>query len=169
VEVSLARSAEAALVNVAQNVLVSGAPARRWGNAHANLVPYQLFQASDRALVIAVGNDAQWAACASALTLELADDPALRTNAGRLAQRERVVAAMARRLAERTAAEWRVTLDAAGVPCGVVRAVTEVLACTDASALTGMPPSVPGTIRHPPPRLGEHSSAIRAAGWGAFG
>ncbi|HEU4628816.1 MAG TPA: CoA transferase, partial [Gemmatimonadaceae bacterium] len=65
--VSLAASAAAALVNVAQNVLVSGRDARRWGNAHPNLVPYQLFRAADRPLVVAVGNDAQWAACARAL------------------------------------------------------------------------------------------------------
>src|SRR4051812_26999052 len=64
VEVSLAASAEAALVNVAQNTLVSGRPAMRWGNAHPNLVPYQLFEAADRPVVIAVGNDAQWLACA---------------------------------------------------------------------------------------------------------
>ena len=50
------------IVNVAQNALVSGRDASRWGNAHANLVPYQLFRARDRHVVIAVGSDAQWAA-----------------------------------------------------------------------------------------------------------
>jgi Predicted acyl-CoA transferases/carnitine dehydratase len=69
VTVSLAASASAALVNVAQNALVSGEEPRRWGNGHPNLVPYQLFEASDRALVIAVGNDTQWLACANALGL----------------------------------------------------------------------------------------------------
>ena len=168
VQVSLAASAEAALVNVAQNALVSGAPARRWGNAHANLVPYQLFQASDRALVIAVGSDAQWAACARALELPLADEDALRSNAGRVAARDRVTGAMAARLAERTAGEWQRRLDESGVPCGLVRSVPEVLVSSGASLLTGMPPSVPGTVRRPPPRLGEHDARIRAQGWGAF-
>jgi crotonobetainyl-CoA:carnitine CoA-transferase CaiB-like acyl-CoA transferase len=168
VEVSLAGSAKAALVNVGQNVLVSGRPASRWGNAHANLVPYQLFDAADRPLVIAVGNDAQWLACARALELALVDDESLRTNAGRLAARERVVDAIAMRVRERDAAEWRARLDAVGVPNGVVRTVDEVLASTDASALTGMPPSVPGAVRRPPPLLGEHSARIRAEGWGAF-
>src|SRR6476620_3122393 len=60
---SLADSARAALVNVAQNVLVSGNDAQRWGNAHPNLVPYQLFDAVDRPIVIAVGSDGQWRAC----------------------------------------------------------------------------------------------------------
>src|SRR5206468_734562 len=81
VQVSLAASAASALVNVAQNVLVGGGDARRWGNAHANLVPYQLFHAADRPLVIAVGSDAQWRACAVALGLPtLAADPRLATN-----------------------------------------------------------------------------------------
>jgi crotonobetainyl-CoA:carnitine CoA-transferase CaiB-like acyl-CoA transferase len=169
VQVSLAASAEAALVNVAQNALVSGRPVVRWGNAHANLVPYQLFAAADRPLVIAVGNDAQWTACATALELgAMANDESLRTNAGRLAHRERVVGAVASRVAERPAAEWRSRLDAAGVPCGMVLTVDEVLASRDASALTGMPPSVPGTVRRPPPRLGEHDRAIRERGWSAF-
>ena len=169
VQVSLDASARAALVNVAQNALVSGAPPRRWGNAHANLVPYQLFDASDRPLVIAVGNDGQWLSCARVLGLdELADDAALRTNAGRIAARESIVTAITRVLRDRPAAEWAARLDAAGVPCGVVRTVPEALAGSDVSALTGMPSSVAGTTRLPPPLLGEHSRAIRERGWGAF-
>jgi crotonobetainyl-CoA:carnitine CoA-transferase CaiB-like acyl-CoA transferase len=169
VQVSLEASAKAALVNVAQNALVSGVPPLRWGNAHANLVPYQLFDAADRALVIAVGSDAQWVGCGRALGLDaLAADPALRTNAGRLAARMRVVSAITQRVAERPAAEWITRLDAAGVPCGVVRTVLEVLARTDASPLTGMPPSVPGRIHRSAPRLGEHSALVRERGWDAF-
>lgn len=169
VVVSLAESAQAALVNVAQNTLVSGRAPARWGNAHANLVPYQLFDASDRALVIAVGNDAQWDACARALELtSLADDETLRTNAGRLAARERVVSTIASRVHSASAEEWRARLDAAGVPCGIVRTVPEVLAETNASARTGMPPSVPGRVRREAPRLGEHTAVVRAHGWDAF-
>ena len=93
--ISLAHSARAALTNVAQNTLVSGQDARRWGNAHANLVPYQLFLAQDRLLVIAVGTDEQWMALTRVLDLsELAADPSLATNSGRLAQRDRVVGAV---------------------------------------------------------------------------
>jgi crotonobetainyl-CoA:carnitine CoA-transferase CaiB-like acyl-CoA transferase len=169
VRVSLQASAEAALINVAQNTLVSGRPPHRWGNAHANLVPYSLFAAADRDIVIAVGNDAQWAACARALELpSLADDPTLRTNAGRLSQRERVTAALLSALRARPAAEWLERLGAAGVPCGVVRTVPEVLASTNASALTGMPPSVPGGVKLQPPLLGEHTTLVRARGWAAF-
>lgn len=167
--VSLADSALAALVNVAQNSLVSGADAKRWGNAHANLVPYELFHAADRPFVIAVGSDPQWLLCARALGLEeLAADPSLRTNAGRLAERVRVVEAIGRRVREERADVWIARLDAVGVPCGRVRSVTEALAASGASPLTGVLPSVPGTVRLPPPRLGEHDGEVRARGWDAF-
>jgi crotonobetainyl-CoA:carnitine CoA-transferase CaiB-like acyl-CoA transferase len=167
--ITLEGSAEAALVNVAQNALVSGVAPRRWGNAHANLVPYQMFEASDRAIVIAVGNDAQWLACVRALELEsLEDDLALRSNAGRLEQRAHVIGTIRARVRERPAAEWRVRLDAAGVPNGVVRSVPEVLADGEASAATGMPRSVPGELRRLPPRLGEHTALVRERGWHAF-
>jgi crotonobetainyl-CoA:carnitine CoA-transferase CaiB-like acyl-CoA transferase len=170
VSVSLSGTAEAALVNVAQNALVSGLPSKRWGNAHANLVPYQLFEAADRAVVIAAGSDAQWLACARALELtELAADESLRSNAGRLAQRERVVAAIAARMRERTSQEWKVRLDAAGVPNGVVRSVAEVLGERPASRESGMPPSVPGEVRLRPPTLGEHTEVVARLGWNAFG
>jgi crotonobetainyl-CoA:carnitine CoA-transferase CaiB-like acyl-CoA transferase len=167
--VSLLQSATTALVNVAQNALVSGAEARRWGNAHANLVPYELFEAADRALVIAVGNDAQFTACARALDLHaLASDAALATNAGRLARRDEVVSAIADRVRSAPAAAWLARLDAVGVPCGVVKPVREALEAVAASPLTGVAPQAPGTVRRPPPRLDEHGAVIRRDGWGAF-
>ena len=167
--ISLAQSASAALVNVAQNALVTGKEAKRWGNAHANLVPYELFEARDRALVIAVGSDAQWAACTRALGLdELAADPSLAANAGRLAARERVVGAIARRVRERDAADWCDVLERAGVPCGLVKGVLESLREVEASPLTGVAPAATGSVRLPPPRLDEHGAEIRRLGWGAF-
>ena len=167
--VSLAASAAAALVNVAQNVLVSGADAGRWGNAHPNLVPYQLFRARDRPVVVAVGSDAQWQACARALDLpDLAADARLATNAGRLAHRAELVARLAQRLAERPAAEWRARLERAGVPTGEVKTVLETLREVEASPLTGVAPSVPGTVRRAPPALDAHGALVRAHGWDAF-
>ena len=167
--ISLARSAAAALVNVAQNALLTGEDASRWGNAHPNLVPYQLFDAADRPIVVAVGSDAQWMACVRALELsELAADPTLATNAGRLAQRDRVVQAMAARLRQESAAVWTRRLDGAGVPNGLVKSVLEALREEEASPLTGVGPSVPGSIRFPPPRLDEHGRLVRESGWDAF-
>jgi len=167
--VSLADSARAALVNVAQNALVSGRDAARWGNAHPNLVPYAMYHAADRGIVIAVGSDAHWAACCSALGLdELRNDAALATNTGRLAQRDRIVRAITQRVAEKPAAHWAERLSRAGVPNGLVQTVLEALRDTDASPVTGVPPSVPGAIRFEPPGLDEHGSQIRAEGWAAF-
>ena len=168
--VSLLHSATAALVNVAQNALVSGREASRWGNAHPNLVPYELFDAADRAMVIAVGSDPQFAACARVLGLDvLAADATLATNAGRVAQRERVVFAVAARVRTATAAHWLALLEEVGVPCGVVKSVLDALEAVDGSALTGVAPQSPGTVRLAPPRLDEHGALVRAATWGAFG
>ena len=169
VVISLEASAVSALVNVAQNVLVSGEDALRWGNAHPNLVPYQLFNAADRPFVVAVGSDAQWQQCAKALGLaDLASDATLATNAGRVANRERVVTEISARAREESAQHWIARLDAAGVPCGLVRSVGEALAGTGSDAVTGVPPSVPGVVRTRPPRLDEHGDAIRKVGWRAF-
>lgn len=168
-EISLLHSATSALVNVAQNALVTGREAQRWGNAHPNLVPYQCFDAADRPIVIAVGSDAQWLAAARALGLEaLAADASLATNAGRLADRARVVSAIAERVRTADAAQWLRVLESAGVPCGVVKPVLEALREVQASALTGVAPLAPGTVRRPPPRLDEHGTLVRADGWRAF-
>jgi glutaryl-CoA transferase len=169
IHVSLAASATAALVNVAQNALVTGRDAERFGNSHPNLVPYDLFPASDRPIVIAVGSDAQWRGLVRALELpDLAADAALATNAGRLANRDRIIAALAARLSTRPAAAWRPLLDGAAVPNGVVKSVLEALREVDASPLTGVAPSAGGSVRRPPPQLDEHGDAIRRSGWGAF-
>ena len=168
-DVSLSRSSVASLVNVAQNVLVSGVDAGRWGNAHPNLVPYQLFRAADRHIVVAVGSDAQWPAACRAIGLEmLALDQALATNAGRLQQRDRIVAAYADSLSRRDAGFWLGVLGAAGVPCGVVKTVREALRSVEASPSTGVEPSVPGSVRRAPPKLDEHGALIRSHGWDAF-
>jgi len=167
--VSLAASAVAALVNVAQNALVSGQNPARWGNAHANLVPYELFHTADRPIVIAVGSDSQWKSCARALGLDvLAADERLATNAGRIANRDTVVAAMAERVGSRPASYWLTALARVGVPAGIVRTVPEALADVDASPLTGVAPNAPGTVRLPPPKLDEHGALVRQYGWGAF-
>jgi len=99
-----------------------------------------LFDAADRPFVVAVGSDSQWRACARALDLDdLADDGTLETNAGRVKNRDRVVAALSERVREMGAQHWIDRLQSAGVPCGLVRTVAEALAVADASPLTGVP------------------------------
>lgn len=166
--VSLAHSATAALVNVAQNALVGGAEPERWGNGHPNLVPYQLFNAADRPLALAVGNDFQWSACCRVLELEReAADPRFATNAGRVRHRAEVVAAVAAALRSRPAADWLARLAAARVPAGVVRRVSEALADVAADAVHGISPRPPASVRRPPPRLNQHGNVIRRLGWDA--
>lgn len=167
--VSLHGSAVAALVNVAQNTLVSGKEAKRWGNAHPNLVPYQLFDAADRPIVIAVGNEEQWRSCVRVLGLrDLLDDESLATNAGRLAHRSKVVDAFAARLEQKPAYEWLEALSIAGVPAGVVRSVSEALSTVETSPLAGVEPAATGSVRLPPPELDEHGALVRTYGWHAF-
>jgi crotonobetainyl-CoA:carnitine CoA-transferase CaiB-like acyl-CoA transferase len=127
VEVTLFDSAVAALVNVGQAARVGG-EARRYGNAHPNIVPYQAFRAADRDLVVAVGNDAQWRRLCAALGLEaLADDPRFATNPSRVENRHALVPLLAARVAERPAGEWVERLEGVGVPCALVRTVGEAV------------------------------------------
>jgi crotonobetainyl-CoA:carnitine CoA-transferase CaiB-like acyl-CoA transferase len=167
--ISLIDSARAALVNVAQTSIATGQEAKRWGNAHPNIVPYQLFHAADQPIVIAVGSDAQWRACALALGLdELRDDPALAANAGRLEHRDRLVARIEEAVRARAAAHWLERLAAAGVPAGVVKTVLQALEDSGASPTMGMPSSIGGRWRLPPPALDEHGPEIRRIAWRAF-
>jgi crotonobetainyl-CoA:carnitine CoA-transferase CaiB-like acyl-CoA transferase len=129
-----------------------------------------LFRAQDRDLVIAVGSDAQWRSCVRVLGLhDLERDERLATNSGRLAQRQRVVETIQAALVQRRAVEWLHVLDAAGVPCGVVKSVLEAIRDAGAvSAVTGMPSPTGGRVRRDPPMLDEHGGAVRRRGWDAF-
>jgi len=170
IHISLAHSATAALVNVAQNALMSGINPPRFGNAHPNLVPYQLFSTGNGAIILAVGNDDQWRRALIALggLDDLLEDERLRTNSGRVGNRERVTRRLAERLAVGSSEEWMALLGGAGVPCGVVRTVLEALGDVNCSAEWGVAPSVPGSLRFPAPLLGEHTEEILRAGWSAF-
>ena len=111
----------ACLANQAMNYLVTGEPPGRLGNAHPNIVPYQSFATSDGHIVVAVGNDAQFAAlCAVLGRSELADDDRFATNAGRVGHRDLLIPALADRLVQDGSSEWLSRLEAAGVPCGPI-------------------------------------------------
>ena len=168
--ISLLETALAALTYAAQNVMVSGEDAHRAGNGNPNLVPYQLIPARDRPFILAVGNDHQFVACAAVLARpDLAIDARFATNAARVTHRDALIAELTAVLATRDADTWIAALEAARVPCGRVHSVREAIANAGGSAITGMPPALPGTIRLPPPALDEHGALIRARGWGAFG
>ncbi len=166
--VSLFHTAAAALINVAQSALVSGAEPVRMGQAHPNLVPYQLFHAVDGPMVVAVGNDAQFAAIGRQLDEPALSDGRFATNAGRLAHRTELVALIAARIATRSVAHWVAALSASGIPSGAVRRVRDVLDEVAGSPLSGIPPQAPGMVRRPPPRLDEHGTLVRTHAWDAF-
>jgi crotonobetainyl-CoA:carnitine CoA-transferase CaiB-like acyl-CoA transferase len=120
-------------------------------------------------MIIAVGNDSQWKACARVLELaDLSSDESLATNAGRISNRDRLITVIASKLRERNASEWISALDRAGVPCGIVKTVLEALGEVSTSPLTGIAPSVPGSVRLAPPMLDEHGKEIRERGWNVF-
>ena len=154
----------------AEHAASPGRDAARWGNAHPNLVPYQLFDAADRPIVIAVGTDAQWRSCARALGLDRSGGR--RTRSRRTPAGLHIGATWSTRsrhvLATQPAVEWLAALAAAGVPAGIVRIGAGGAWRRRASPLTGVAPNAPGTVRLPPPMLDEHGALVRELGWDAF-
>ena len=183
IEVPLFESTLSWLANRGQEFLVSGEDKGRLGNGHPTIVPYQTFEASDRQIAVAVGNDAQFGRLCEAMGLpELAGDERYATNPDRVANREELVAALQARFSGRTADEWVGKIRDAGVPCGPVNALSDVFEDEHvlgsgvlrevehpAAGLLKMlasPVLVDGErlpIRRPPPTLGQHGGL---EGWG---
>ncbi|MBL8487710.1 MAG: CoA transferase [Rhodocyclaceae bacterium] len=129
IDVSLLDSQVAMLANVASNFLVSGRASGRFGNAHANIVPYQVFPCRDGHLILAVGNDGQFRKfCEVAGCAALAEDPRYATNPARVANRAALVVLLEPILETRDLDDWIAALEAAGVPCGPINTVDRVFA-----------------------------------------
>ncbi|HEV8043761.1 MAG TPA: CoA transferase [Rubrobacter sp.] len=182
IEVPLFESTLGWLANRGQEYLVSGVDTGLIGNAHPSIVPYQTFDASDKPLVVAVGNNTQFANLCKAIGRpELADDERYATNPDRVANREELIAELQKEFRKRTADEWTGEIRGAGVPCGPVNTLADVF--EDEHVLgSGMlqtldhpsagtldmlasPLLVDGErlpIRRPPPTLGQHTNE---AGW----
>lgn len=128
-DLSLLDCGLAVLANQATNYLLGGQVPHRLGNAHPNIVPYQLFPASDGHLIIACGNDRQFAALCRVLDLaELSQDPDYATNPARVANRARLVPVLAGATVRMARADLIAALEGAGVPGGPVNDVAEALA-----------------------------------------
>jgi len=161
----------------------TGRPPRRAGNRHTQIAPYETFATADGHINVAVANEALWARFCEALGLEaLRDDPRFATNAARVTNREALVAAIAPRLRELTTAQALALLERAKVPCGPIYDLAQVFADPQVAHLglqptvqhprigelpmTGLPyrfSRTPGSVRQPPPLLGEHTDEILAA------
>jgi len=170
----------AMLANQNLNYLTTGVPPQRMGNAHPNIVPYQSFKTSDGDLILAVGNDKQFAKfCEIANCGALAQDARFSGNAGRVAHRDILVPQIASMLKQRSTAAWLAALEAGGVPCGPVHRLDQVF--DDAQVrhrcmkidlphpLAGSVPQVASPMRFsatparcvlPPPMLGEHTQEV---------
>jgi crotonobetainyl-CoA:carnitine CoA-transferase CaiB-like acyl-CoA transferase len=175
VEVSLLGSALASLVNQASSYLCTGRPPRAMGNRHPSITPYETLATADRPLVVAVGNDGQFARLCRVLgTPEAAADPRFATNAARVANRDALAALLEGALAARGAAEWVAALSEAGVACGLVNDVGEAFALAER---LGLEPVVeaggvrqvadpiglsatPASYRLAPPALGQHTAEV---------
>ncbi|MFD3946135.1 CaiB/BaiF CoA transferase family protein [Streptomyces sp. NPDC058579] len=177
VEVSLLTSLLSALTNQSAAHLGAGVVPRAMGNRHPSIAPYEVFEARDRPLVLAVGNDRQFRALCARLGLPaLADDARFATNSARVAHREELVAALSGPLAERTADSWFDELTAAGVPCGPINDLAAAFELADRLGLAPRVPAdaagpgqvvnpvtlgaTPPSYRAAPPRLGEHTAAL---------
>ncbi len=137
IEVSLFGSTVASLVNVAQSALVTGQEAKRWGNQHPSIVPYQLFHGSDRPFVVGCGTDRHYALlCERVLErAELADDKRFATNARRVKHRAALIAILEKEFATKRAKQWVDACRRAGVPASLVRGVREALRTEGGRAL----------------------------------
>ena len=170
----------ACLANQATNHLIGGVVPRRMGNAHPNIVPYQDFPTADGDMILAVGNDGQFARlCEVAGNPQWAADERYATNAGRVQHRTGLVAALRQVTIRRSTHDWIVALEAAGVPCGPINRIDEVF--TDPQvvarglrvelphARAGQVPGVANPMRlsaspvaldRAPPELGQHTAEV---------
>jgi len=186
IDMALLDTQVAMLANLGANFLATGMPPRRAGNAHQNIVPYQVFEASDGHVILAVGNDSQFARfCDVAGCPELATDPRFARNADRVRHRDALLPVLAALFKVRGKQDWLAALEAAKVPCGAINNLAEVFADpqvvargmtvpmphpqSDALRLIASPMKLSGTpvqYRRPPPMLGEHTDDILAEfGW----
>lgn len=117
------------MANQAASFLATGNNPSRLGNAHPSIVPYQVFPTADDSMVIAVGNDGQFARLAEVIQKpELAEDARFATNAARVAHRDMLVSILADALIDRPRAEWLEHMEAAGIPCGPINNLDQVFA-----------------------------------------
>jgi crotonobetainyl-CoA:carnitine CoA-transferase CaiB-like acyl-CoA transferase len=168
----------AVMANQASNALISGKDPPRQGNTHPNIVPYQPFDAADQPIIIAVGNDRQFARLASICGHdEWVQDPRFATNESRVANRDEIVRLVAQTIRQQPAADWLSQLEAAGIPAGPINGMTQALADVQVQhrrmvrtmagiPVVGSPVRMAGKradAQLPPPGLGEHTADVVAA------
>jgi formyl-CoA transferase len=177
VDMALFDTQLAVLANQVSNALVSGKDPPRQGNTHPNIVPYQPFAAADKPLIVAVGNDRQFARLAEICGYpEWANDERFGTNAARVANREEMVRLISECIRQKPADVWFEKLEAAGIPAGPINTISQALADVQAQhrqmvrtmaglSVMGSPVRIDGDrvdSELPPPALGEHTNDVLA-------
>lgn len=180
IDMALLDTQVAMLANMGSNYLNSGKPPKRWGNAHANIVPYQTFACLDGHIIVATGNDGQYQKFVEAGGRpELGSDPRFATNPLRVQNRELLVPILAGMVREKRRDEWIALLEAVGVPCGPINDIGEVFANEQVQArevaielphptagkvkLVRNPirmSATPATSDKAPPLLGQHTDEV---------
>ena len=180
IDTALLDSAVAMMATMSHNYLATGEAPMRLGNAHQNIVPYQVFACADGHVIVAVGNDSQFAKfCAAAGKPEWATDPRYARNADRVRNRDVLVPLIADVMATRTQRAWLDALEPLGIPCGPINRLNQVFADPQviargmqkelSHALAGKVPQVRAPIvfsatklgyDRPPPLLGEHTTEV---------
>ena len=180
VDVGMLDSVAALLTYQAGIHFATGGIPERLGNRHPTVVPYETFEATDGEFVLAVGNDALWRKfCIVAGLEEIVADPRFATNRARVQAYDELRPLLERVLRTRSRQTWIEDLTAAGVPCGDVRNIAQVLADPQLAAremvtelehivagkirVLGIPTKLsetPGTVKNPPPALGEHTDKV---------
>ena len=180
IDAALFDSAVAMMAVMNMNYLVTGTPPGRAGNAHQNIVPYQVFACADGQVILAVGNDLQFAKfCEAAREPGWPRDPRFATNAERVRNRDTLVPMIDAVMRTRTQAEWASELTPRGVPCGPINRLDQVFADPQVAArglrvdlphpLAGSVPQVVAPLKfsatpplydRAPPLLGEHTAQV---------
>jgi formyl-CoA transferase len=170
----------AMMANMATNYLATGKPPQRWGNAHPNIVPYQVFKVADGWVIVACGNDGQFRKLVEAGgEPALAQDPRFASNPQRVRHREALLPLLEPMMLRKTRAAWIADLESAGVPCGPINDLADVFQDPQVLARdmrlelphpTAGSVTVPGSAlklggtpveyRSPPPLLGEHTRSV---------
>ena len=185
IDMALLDTQVAMLANLGAAYLATDIAPQRIGNAHQNIVPYQVFEVADGHMIVAVGNDSQFAKfCAVAGQPGLANDPRFTRNADRVRHRATLVPLLAALMKARTRHDWLESLEAAKVPCGPINDLADVFADpqVQARAMTVQMPhpaaghvnlvaspmkfsATPVQYRRAPPLLGQHTTELlREAG-----
>jgi formyl-CoA transferase len=180
IDACLFDSAVAMMATMSYNYLIEGVPPGRIGNAHKNIVPYQVFACADGHIILAVGNDGQFAKlCEVAGKPEWSVDPRFATNAARVRNREVLVPLLAAVVKTRTQRQWLDALEPLAIPCGPINRLDQVFADPQMRfralrrqlphPLGGSVPQVGAPLRFdgtaamsslPPPLLGQHTAMV---------